>query len=136
MGEKSKTILLVEDNPDVGFLIQSLFHDANLPVSFQVIKNGQEAVDYLSGKEPYVNRENYPLPVIILTNINMPHMSGFELLAWVKQHPQLKNLPVVLMSTYDDPKHLIQAASLGAYSYFIKTSSFDDLVDIAAKFVS
>lgn len=135
MGEACKTILLVEDDPSTQFLILDSFNSANLGVSFQVTKNGLEAVDYLSGKQPYGNRECYPLPVMILTNINMPGMSGFELLAWVKQHLK-KDLPVVLMSAFDDPDHVIKAASLGAHSYYIKTLSFDDLVEIVAKVVS
>ncbi|MBD2775130.1 response regulator [Iningainema tapete] len=133
MGEACKTVLLVEDDPSTRFLILDSFEMANLAVSFQVAKNGLEAVDYLSGKEPYSNRESYPLPVMILTNLNMPGMSGFELLAWVKQHVK-KNLPVLVMSATDDPNHVIQAANLGAHSYFIKKlSSFDDLIDIVAK---
>ena len=132
MREACKTVLLVEDDPSTRFLILDSFDIANLPISFQIAKNGLEAVDYLWGKEPYSNREHYPLPVIILTNINMPGMSGFELLGWVKQHFK-KHLPVVLMSASDDPEHLILAASLGAHSYLIKRSSFDDLIEVVAK---
>ncbi|ARV60842.1 hypothetical protein BZZ01_21465 [Nostocales cyanobacterium HT-58-2] len=133
MGSDSKTILLVEDEPQIQFLIQYSFKVANSQVSVQVVEEGQEAIDYLEGKNPYANRESYPLPVVILTNINMPGVSGFELLAWVKQHRELKDLPVVVMSSFDDPDQLIQAASLGAHSYYIKTSSFNDLIDIVMK---
>ncbi|BAY45906.1 two-component response regulator [Scytonema sp. HK-05] len=133
MGETCKTILLVEDEPDARFLIVTSFEFAELPVSFQVVENGQEAINYLLGKEPYANRECYPVPVMILTNIRLPYMSGFELLRWVKQHPKLKHLPVVVMSVSDDPNHLIQAAGLGACSYFVKTSSYNDLIDIVVK---
>ncbi|KAB8332195.1 response regulator [Scytonema tolypothrichoides VB-61278] len=133
MGKACKTILLVEDEPDARFLILTSFELANLPVSFQVVENGQDAVNYLSGKEPYTNRESYPLPVMIMTNIKLPHMSGFELLEWVKQHPKLKHLPVMVISIADDPNDLIKAAGLGACSYFVKTSSYDDLINIVAK---
>jgi CheY-like chemotaxis protein len=133
MGEICKTILLVEDEPDARFLIVTSFEFAELPVSFQVVENGQEAINYLSGKQPYANRECYPLPVMILTNIRLPYMSGFDLLEWVKQHPKLQHLPVVVMSVSDDPNHLILAAGLGACSYFVKTSSYDDLIDIVVQ---
>jgi CheY-like chemotaxis protein len=133
MGEVYKTILLVEDEPDARFLIVTSFEFADLPISFQVVENGQEAINYLLGQEPYTNRERYPLPVMILTNIRLPCMSGFELLSWVKQHPKLKYVPVLVMSVSDEPEHLVQAASLGAYSYFVKTSSYDDLIEIVAK---
>ena len=133
MGEICKTILLVEDEPDARFLIVTSFEFAELPVSFQVVENGQEAINYLSGKQPYANTECYPLPVMILTNIRLPYMSGFELLEWVKQHPKLKHLPVLVMSVSDDPNHLILAAGLGACSYFVKTSSYDDLIDIVVQ---
>ncbi|KAB8317236.1 response regulator [Tolypothrix campylonemoides VB511288] len=133
MGETCKTILLVEDEPDARFLIVTSFEFAELPVCFQVVKNGQEAINYLSGKDPYGNIEHYPLPVMILTNIRLPDVSGFELLEWIKRHPKLKHLPVLVMSVSDDPDDLIQAASLGACSYFVKTSSYDDLIDIVVK---
>ncbi|MBW4498285.1 MAG: response regulator [Scytonema hyalinum WJT4-NPBG1] len=133
MGEICKTILLVEDEPDARFLIVTSFEFAELPVSFQLVENGQEAINYLSGKQPYANRECYPLPVMILTNIRLPYMSGFDLLEWVKQHPKLQHLPVVVMSVSDDPNHLILAAGLGACSYFVKTSSYDDLIDIVVQ---
>ena len=133
MGEACKTILLVEDEPDTRFLILASFEFANLPLSFQVVENGQEAVNYLSGKKPYADRECYPLPVMIITNIWLPHMSGFDLLEWVKQHPKLRHLPVLVISVSDDPDDLVQAASLGACSYFVKTSSYDDLIDIVAE---
>ncbi|NEQ19104.1 MAG: response regulator [Microcoleus sp. SIO2G3] len=125
--------MLVEDEPDARFLIVTSFEFADLPVSFQVVENGQEAINYLLGKELYGNRERYPLPVMILTNIRLPGVSGFELLEWVKRHPELKHLPVLVMSVSDDPDDLIQAASLGACSYFVKTSSYDDLIDIVVK---
>jgi CheY-like chemotaxis protein len=133
MGEICKTILLVEDEADARFLIVTSFEFAELPVSFQVVENGQEAINYLSGKQPYANTECYPLPVMILTNIRLPYMSGFELLEWVKQHPKLQHLPVLVMSVSDDPNHLILAAGLGACSYFVKTSSYDDLIDIVVQ---
>ncbi|MBW4634736.1 MAG: response regulator [Iphinoe sp. HA4291-MV1] len=127
------TILLVENDPDTQFLIVTSFKFANLPVSFQVVENGQEAVNYLSGQKPYANRECYPQPVIILTDIRMPNMSGFELLGWVKQHPKLKHLPIVVVSISNSPDDMIQAARLGACSYFVKILPLDDLIDIVAK---
>ncbi|MBW4597951.1 MAG: response regulator [Brasilonema angustatum HA4187-MV1] len=133
MGEACKTILLVEDEPDAQSLILTSFEFANLPLSFQVVENGQEALNYLSGKQPYADRECYPLPVMIMTNISLPYMSGFDLLEWVKQHPKLRHLPVMVISVSDDPDDLVQAAKLGACSYFVKTSSYDDLIDIVAE---
>ncbi len=135
MDEVTKTILLVEDDPDTRFLIECLFEATNLPVSVQSVKDGQEAINYLEGKELFANFERYPTPAILLANVNMPRVSGFELLAWIKKHPRLNKLPVVLMSDCDDPAQLVEAASLGAHSYFVKTTSFDDLIDIVGKFI-
>lgn len=130
MSTANPTILLVEDNPDTQFFIQLAIEEANLTVSVQVVKSGQEALHYLKGQNAYAERERYPLPVLILTNVDLPRMSGLELLEWVKQQPELKQLPVVVISNSDDPYQIKRAMKLGANSYFVKTPTFDSLIDL------
>lgn len=130
MSTANPTILLAEDNPDTQFFIQLAIEEANLAVSVQVVKSGQEALHYLTGQTAYADRDRYPLPVLILTNLDMPGLSGLELLEWVKQQPELKQLPVVVLSSSDDPYQIKRAMTLGASSYFVKTPTFDSLIDL------
>jgi CheY-like chemotaxis protein len=133
MSQSSKTILLVEDNLKTQFLIQHSFELANLVVFFQVVNNGEEAIDYLQ-QQAKIN-SNYLLPIIIVTSVNTTRVSGFELLAWAKQHSQFKNLPIIMISNSDAQKEVIKAATLGAYAYLIKRPPFDDLVDVVSRLI-
>ncbi|HEY9739463.1 MAG TPA: response regulator [Coleofasciculaceae cyanobacterium] len=130
MSTANPTILLAEDNPDTQFFIQLAIEEANLAVCVQVVKSGQEAKHYLTGENSYADRDRYPLPVLILTNLDMSGLSGIELLEWVKQQPELKQLPVVVISSSDDPYQIKRAMKLGASSYFVKTPTFDSLIDL------
>ncbi len=134
MSTKNHTILLVEDDATTQFLIRDALDSANLAVSVQAVDDGVEAIHYLTGQAPYADRQYYPLPTMILTDINMPHVSGLELLAWVKQQVKLTHIPVVLMSN-DDRYQANQATKLGANAYFVKMSSLDKLIAMVAALV-
>src|SRR5439155_5314291 len=74
-----QTILLVEDNDDDVFIMQNTFRRSGIPNPLQVVSDGEQAIDYLKGTGPYSDREKYPLPVILLLDLNMPKKNGFEL---------------------------------------------------------
>ncbi|MBW4600886.1 MAG: hypothetical protein KME29_15125 [Calothrix sp. FI2-JRJ7] len=132
----SKTILLVENDSDTKNLISTLFEVANLPVSIQFFENFQEVKDYLLDTNFYADCSCCPLPTVILANAYLPgSMCGFELLNLVKQHSKLKHIPVIIISISDDPYFLIQSAFLGAHSYFMIMSPYDELVDVVAKLI-
>jgi CheY-like chemotaxis protein len=88
---------LGEDNPIEVILIQRAIRQTNLAISLQHVENGEEAIAYLQGEGIYVDRERYPFPRLLLTNVKMPRMGGLELLAWVRQQQHLKDLPVVVL---------------------------------------
>lgn len=123
------TVLLAEDNPNDLFLVKRAIRKANLAVSVQVVGNGEEAVSYLMGEGDYADTERYPLPALILTNLKMPRMNGLELLIWVKQQPNLQDIPVVVMSSSEEPDEVRQITDLGANSYFVKPLSVDALAE-------
>ena len=116
------TILLVEDDPNEIYLTQRAFRKANISVSLQVIDDGDSAIAYLSGTEKYADRELYPLPNLILLDIKLPCRSGHEILAWLRQHSQLKILPVVIFTSSREPGDVNLAYELGANSYLVKPS--------------
>lgn len=123
-------ILLVEDNPKDVLLIQRAFRKANLSVPLQVVGDGEAAVQYLSGQEPYGDRNCYPLPVLILLDLKLPRKSGTEVLAWLQQQPVLKRLPVVVLTSSKEYADINNVYDLGANAYMVKPVAFDNLVDI------
>src|SRR4051812_22677364 len=88
-------ILLVEDREDDIVIIRKSFGKAGLLNPLQVVRNGEEAVAYLMGDKPYANRGEYPLPDLILLDLKMPRMDGFEVLTWIRTQPGIRGLPVV-----------------------------------------
>ena len=124
------TILLVEDDPNDVFLIQRAFSKANLANTIQVMKDGEAAVQYLSGQEPYADRDRYPLPMLMLLDLKLPRRSGLEVLEWLKQQPKLKRLPVVVLTSSREHTDLNRAYDLGANSYLVKPVAFDSLLNM------
>src|SRR5437870_2564976 len=99
-------------------------------IPLAVVSNGQEAIDYLKGEGQYGNRGLHPFPDIVLLDLKMPLMNGFEVLRWVRQQPRLKRLPVIVLtgSVQDNDARL--AYELGANSYVIKPTDFNQLLEM------
>ena len=128
------TILLVEDDPNDVFLIQRAFRKANLANPIQVMNDGEAAVQYLSGQEPYADRDRYPLPAIILLDLKLPRRSGHEVLVWLKQQPELKRLPVVMLTSSRQTPDVKRAYDLGVNSYLVKPIGFASLLEMMQSF--
>ena len=120
-------LLLVEDSPGDRLLIQRAIEGAGLAISVELATNGQEAIKYLEGNGNYANQERYPLPALIVTDVEMPCLSGLELLTWIKGKTELTGIPVVVMSSTE---HREQAIRRGASEYLDKTPKFKSLIGI------
>jgi len=118
--ELHRVILLVEDDPNDILLIQRAFRKATLTTVLRVVKDGDEAIAYLSGEGPYRNRRRYPLPVLILLDLKLPRRSGFEVLQWLKARSGLRRIPVVVLTSSRDSPDVNRAYDLGANSYLVK----------------
>jgi CheY-like chemotaxis protein len=86
----------------------------------QAVGDGAEAIDYLRGVDDYADRERFPLPVLILMDLKMPRVDGFEFLAWLRREPGLKIIPVVVFSSSNLPQDVRRAYDLGANSFIVK----------------
>src|SRR6478672_7774335 len=91
-------ILLVEDRADDVLLIRRSFEKAHVPNPLHVVTNGEEAVAYLAGEGQYANRDEYPLPHLILLDLKMPKMDGFEFIRWVRGQTGLSGIPIVVLT--------------------------------------
>jgi CheY-like chemotaxis protein len=125
------TILLVEDDPNDILLTRRAFRKANLTnASLQVVTDGDSAVAYLSGAGEYSDRDRYPLPVVVLLDLKLPRRSGHEILAWLRQQPELKRLLVVVLTSSNQRSDVDQAYDLGANSYLVKPIGLAALVEV------
>lgn len=125
---RSKVILLAEDNPDDAFIFEMMFRRAKLPDNLQVVRDGQQAIDWLSGQSHYVDREKFPLPDLLLLDLKMPIKNGFEVLEWLRTEKELQNLPVIILSSSDDSRDLERANQLGITKYFVKSPKLQDVM--------
>jgi CheY-like chemotaxis protein len=130
MYSEQNTILLVEDNPKDVLLMQRAIRKANIVHALQVVNDGDAAVSYLSGEQPYCDRVNYPLPVLVLLDLKLPRRSGSEVLMWLRQQPQLKRLPVVVLTSSKEYAEINHIYDLGVNAYIVKPISFNELVEI------
>ena len=124
-------ILLVEDSNDDTFLIRDAFKRQGWTSELEVVRDGVEAIEYLQGSGPYADRSRFKLPDLMLLDLKIPYFDGFQLLAWVKRQPGLRDLPVVISSDCDYVEDANKAYRLGAHSYFVKTNGFSDLVKLS-----
>jgi len=92
---RSVTILLVEDEPNDAVLVQIALQKIIPGVALPVVSDGIQAVEYLKGSGPYADRSAYPFPDVVLLDLNLPLLDGFEVLRWIRQQPELKLLPVI-----------------------------------------
>jgi CheY-like chemotaxis protein len=123
-------ILLVEDSPDDALLIQRAFRKANLANPVQLVRDGEEAVAYLRGAEPYQDRTRFPIPVFMLLDLKLPRRSGLEVLAWVRQESAVKRLPVVVLTSSRESVDVNRAYDLGVNSYLTKPVGFEALLEM------
>jgi len=126
-------ILLVEDSRDDAFFLRRAFLKAGLSHPIVDVRNGQQAVNYLSGNTLYADRSLYPLPKLVVVDLKMPLMDGFELLAWLQNRPELQPLPVIVISSSDLPGDKARAIKLGAKDYFVKPNDPEDLVQLVGE---
>lgn len=130
-----QTILLVEDNPVDILLMQRAFRNQIFTnTSLQIVRDGDAAVFYLNGEGEYSDRDRYPLPAIILLDLKLPRRSGHEVLVWLKQQPELKRLPVVMLTSSRQTVDVKRAYDLGVNSYLVKPVGFASLLEMMQSF--
>lgn len=121
MASNGATLWLVaEDSEDDFFLLERACHVCIPHRGFKGPKNGVEAQSYLSGDEPFNNRDVHPLPAMIVSDLNMPLMDGLDLLSWCKRQKWPQEIPFVLLTSSSDPTDRDRACRHGADDFFIK----------------
>lgn len=131
MRSEGKPILLVEDDQNDAFFLQYAFEAAGVDNPLQVVADGQEALNYLSGKGRYTDRRRFPLPCLVLLDLKLPVKMGTDVLRWIRRQPHLSNLLVVVLTSSSDISDVDSAYECGAQSYLVKPLSLEKRLDMA-----
>ena len=123
-------ILLVEDSRMDVELTLDAFREARLANTISVASNGQAALDYLFGRGPYADRTTYPLPNLILLDLKLPGIDGHMVLRQIKGTPELKRLPVIILTSSKEEGDRALSYDNGANSYLVKPVSFEGFLDV------
>lgn len=126
---QAPVVLYAEDNRGDVLLVQRTFRRLTAQLALQVVEHGDAAVEYLAGEGDYCDRDRYPLPNLMLLDLNMPRRSGFEVLEWLQSQPSLQ-FPVAMLTTSDNAEEVAQAYSLGASFYLIKPLRLEQLIQL------
>lgn len=133
---KSAHILLVEDERMDTELALDAFREAQLTNTVHVAADGQTALDYLFGRGEYADREAFPLPDLILLDLKLPGVDGFEVLRQLKSAPVLKRIPAVILTSSKEEGDRALGYDLGANSYLVKPVSFEGFLELVSEIES
>jgi CheY-like chemotaxis protein len=128
-------ILLVEDDPNDALLAGLALEKAGLTYELRHVRDGEEAINYLGGQPPYDDRKSHPVPALVLLDLKMPKISGFEVLSWLRNTPGITRIPVVVLTGSIQPEDRVQATSLGAAGFGTKPVDFSDLINLVRNLV-
>lgn len=124
------TILHVEDDPNDVLLVQYACRRIASRPRVETVANGEEAIAYLKGQDPFSDRQRHPLPQLVLLDLKMPRVNGFEVLQWIRQHEQLRRTPVIVLTSSNHGTDVRRAYDAGANSYLVKPVIFEELVEM------
>ena len=124
-------VLIVDDSENDAMLMRIVFERAGFVQPPQFAVDGDHAVAYLQGEGRYGDRTKFPMPTVVLLDLNMPRRNGFEILEWIRRQPALKRLHVYILSASSRPDDIARAYDLGANSYLVKPGNLDGLLHMA-----
>jgi CheY-like chemotaxis protein len=122
-------VLIAEDNPDDALLLQRAINKAGVPARIKIVSDGEEILNYLQGNGSYSNRATHPFPSVIILDLKMPRKSGLEVLKWINENPEISVVPTIVLSASNLDRDVRAAYDLGANTYFVKPTTFEDLVE-------
>ncbi len=124
----SKSLLLVEDNPDDELLALRALEKSGIESGVTVVRDGVEALDYLLRRGSWQDRPADELPTVVLLDLNLPKLNGLEVLKELRSHPETRTLPVVIMTTSVEEEDISEGYSSGANSFISKPVDYDQFL--------
>ncbi|MEA3187018.1 MAG: hypothetical protein QOD99_848 [Chthoniobacter sp.] len=122
-------ILLVEDNPTDLELALRVFRKHELANRIEVARDGAEALDFLFGEGAHAGRGSIQIPKVILLDLKLPKIGGLEVLRRIKGDPRTRTIPIVVLTSSQEEKDLVESYQLGVNSYIVKPVDFDQFSD-------
>jgi two-component system, response regulator len=122
-----RTVLYVEDDADDFALLRLAGQKCGTPFSLKHAEDGEQAISYLNGAGAFTDREEHPFPDLVLLDLKMPRLDGFEVLEWIRSNPETMSLPVVVLAGSSFRADIRRALELGANSYAAKPGKFEEL---------
>ena len=126
---QSVHILMAEDDPDDRMMADQAFRQYRLKNGVVFVEDGQELMDYLHHQGTYSDADQFPLPDLILLDLNMPRKDGREALTEIKTDPKLRRIPVVILTTSQAEEDILRSYDLGANAYITKPVTFQGLAE-------
>ena len=127
---KPITILMAEDDPDDQLLTEEAFSEALLANDLRFVEDGEELMDYLYRRGKYADVSNSPHPGLILLDLNMPRKDGREALEEIKADPNLRRIPIVVLTTSKAEEDILRTYDLGVSGFITKPVEFESLVEV------
>lgn len=127
---ESQAFLLAEDSENDVFLMQRAFQTAGVRNPLYVVPDGEQVISFLKGEGQF-KRSEYPLPLVVLLDLNLPRKNGFEVLSWIRSQPMLRRIVVMILTSSNRSADADRAYDLGANFYLTKPGKFEDLVKLA-----
>jgi CheY-like chemotaxis protein len=122
--------LVAEDDPNDALLLQNAFKRTGISATIHFVSDGVEAIDYLRGKQIFEKVASSTLPGLLVLDLDMPRLGGFGVLEWLRMHPHLRPVRVVILSGSENPEDSVRAAGLGADHYLPKPSCHRELIEL------
>lgn len=120
-------LLLVEDEPHSVYFFEHIARKLKIPNPLRVVKNGQEALDYFNGVGAFADRQQNPLPGLILLDLKMPHVTGFEVLRQIRANSAWRAIVVIVLTSSASHADIAKAYELGANAYLVKPLELEEL---------
>jgi CheY-like chemotaxis protein len=133
--ERAPTLLVIEDANDQALLVGMAARRANPGLDVHTVHNGLEGLAYLGGLPPFDNRVRHPMPDLVILDLYMPEVDGFEVLSWTRDHREEVRCPVVVLTASMRPEDEARALELGATSVHLKPSKLEGLGDVVSEIV-
>jgi CheY-like chemotaxis protein len=125
---------MADDDEDDCLIVESAFQEIGIAHDLRFVDDGQELLDYLYNKGDFADPEKHPRPDLIFLDLNMPRIDGREALAIIKSDPQLRDIPILILTTSKEAREIALTKQAGASSFLAKPEIFQDLTDMLSKF--
>ncbi len=129
------TLLVIEDARDHAILVRVAARRTLPGLDVRVAGDGREGIAYLAGTPPFQDRRSHPVPMLIILDLLMPDVDGFAVLEWMRGQRDASQVPIVVLTSSNNPEHEERSMALGARAFFSKPAALDELGDVVREIV-